>query len=180
MGHKVMSPPLLQYEMLAVLSNAIMPKVSEFLSFLDCRDYASHPGRFLLHIQGRISQKKKNAIECHKLATSVRSRIGVFFDNSISRRLGLNSARLCGGECYTELLSFSSKVKSEGRILLFPSQSNNVHLRRSRPHFKSPKILYEKNVFSEVIAVFLTVPLLLWQTEDINECSCDGKPVKIH
>lgn len=65
--------------------------------------------------------------------------MGVYFDYSISWGLGLSSASLCEGEYYTEFLLFSSKVKSERRMLLFPSQLNVVSPWGSRPYFNSPR-----------------------------------------
>lgn len=76
--------------------------------------------------------------------------------------VSLNFAFLCKGECYTEFLSFSSKVKAEA-----PFSAPRCWPQRNRL-ISTPQDPFRKiialglfDILSEAIAVFLTVPLLL-------------------
>lgn len=136
-----------------VFNNAVQPKVSSVLLFLFLFCFVVcfvislllelffQPRKIVLTIQRKISKRKTFYWTLHHAINRIyRGRIRVFFDYSISWGFGLSSASLCEGECYTEFLLFCSKVKSEKRILLFPSPLLSVVSPwRSRPYFNSPR-----------------------------------------
>lgn len=100
-----------------------------------------------------------------------RSGLSVYFDRAFLG-VSLNFASLCEGESYTELLSFSSKVKSEERMLCSPhNYTSSAHGDPgliSSPQDPLGKIIALGlfDFLSTAVAVFLTMPLLLPKIED--------------